>query len=395
MGPSPYRGPVDTCVACGAELGVGRFCLNCGHRIGTPAPARPEPVVAPPPVALAPPADPPAPIPDAATDDADDATPRAVPSDFPPRPDPVAPPVVPSVAPPVQAADPVPVPVTSPPHTSSVPPSDPPEVVGDVPPDEPAADTPRRTAWDPREDLLPYEEVDDLDSDLPVRGKAWIGWVLAAALLMGAAFLLLRVFDTNGDVATDPATDQATGATSTETTPPDSGATEEGADAPTGVGKVRELARGATFEVPGTAPPTTDLDGNLVAYEASQMGDGNPATAWRTAGDATGQTITVTLPEPGVVTRVGLVNGYAKQIAGVSWYPNNRRTVAVSWGFDDGTSVEQTFAERPGMQRVQVPPVETATVTITFTAVTPPGLGNLGRDYTAISEVSITGRRAG
>ena len=27
--------------------------------------------------------------------------------------------------------------------------------------------------------------------------------------------------------------------------------------------------------------------------------------------------------------------------------------------------------------------------------VTPPGVGNLGRDYTTISEVSITGRRAG
>ena len=125
------------------------------------------------------------------------------------------------------------------------------------------------------------------------------------------------------------------------------------------------------------------------------MGDGNPATAWRTAGDATGQTITVTLPEPGVVTRVGLVNGYAKQVAGVDWYPNNRRTVAVTWGFDDGTTVEQTFAERPGMQRLEVPPVETAAVTLTFTAVTPPGAGSLGRDYTAISEVSVTGRRAG
>lgn len=388
MGPSPYRGRVDTCVACGAELGVGRFCLNCGHRIGTPAPARPEPPAsAPPPVAVAPPA-PAAPGPDATTDDADSPEPRAGPSDASPRPDPAAPPVVP----PVQAADPVAVPVTGPP---TGPPLGPPQVQRDVVPAEPAAGTTRRTGWDPREELLPYEEVDDLDSDLPVRGKAWIGWVLAAALLMGAAFLLLRVFDTEGDVASDPATDQATSATSAEAPPPDSGSTEEGEDAPTGVGKVRELARGATFEVPGTAPPTTDLDGNLVAYEASQMGDGNPATAWRTAGDATGQTITVTLPEPGVVTRVGLVNGYAKQIAGVSWYPNNRRTVAVSWGFDDGTSVEQTFAERPGMQRMAVPPVETATVTITFTTVTPPGLGSLGRDYTAISEVSIKGRRAG
>ena len=35
------------------------------------------------------------------------------------------------------------------------------------------------------------------------------------------------------------------------------------------------------------------------------------------------------------------------------------------------------------------------TVTVTIDAVTPPGSGNLGRDYTAISEVGVTGRRAG
>ena len=220
------------------------------------------------------------------------------------------------VVPPVQAADPTPVPPTSPP---------------DVVPDEPGPPPSRRATWDPREDLLPYEEVDDVDGDLPVHGLAWLGWVLGAALLVGLAFLLLRVFDTDGDeVATDPA-DGATGTSQA----PDPGAEQTdgspeptddgGSEAPAGVGKALDLARGATFEVPGTAPPTTDFDGNLVAYEASQMGDGNPATAWRTAGDATGGTITVTLTEPGVVTRVGLVNGYAKQVAGVDWYPNNRR----------------------------------------------------------------------
>jgi hypothetical protein len=197
------------------------------------------------------------------------------------------------VVPPVQAADPTPVPPTSPPaNEPASEPTGPPDDVRD----EPAPVATRRTTWDPREDLLPYEEVDDLDGDLPVRGKAWIGWVLGAALLVGLAFVLLRVFDTGDEVATDP----ASGATSSaEAPPPDSGSSDSGSsgvgsaddsgEAPAGVGKVRELARGATFEVPGTAPPTTDFDGNLVAYEASQMGDGNPATAWRTAGDATGR----------------------------------------------------------------------------------------------------------
>ena len=377
-------GPVDTCVACGAELGVGRFCLNCGHRIGAPAPVRLEqaPAASSPTVtATAPAPERPAPADGAPPEASDSAADSTV--DDGPAPGTGRSPA--PVVPPVQAADPTPVPPTSPP---------------DVVPDEPGPPPSRRPTWDPHEDLLPYEEVDDVDGDLPVRGLAWIGWVLGAALLVGLAFLLLQVFDTDGDeVATDPA-DGVTGTSqapdpSAEPTDGTPEPTDDASAAPAGVGKALDLARGATFEVPGTAPPTTDFDGNLVAYEASQMGDGNLATAWRTAGDATGETITVTLTEPGVVTRVGLVNGYAKQVAGVDWYPNNRRTVAVTWGFDDGSSIEQTFAELPEMQRLKVPPVETATVTITITAVTPPGAGSLGRDYTAISEVSVTGRRAG
>ncbi len=327
-----------------------------------------------------------APLPTATADSAADSLADPTGDDGPePGADRSAAPVVPPVVPPVQAADPTPVPPTSPP---------------DVVPDEAGPPPPPRPAWDPHEDLLPYEEVDDVDGDLPVHGLAWLGWVLGAALLVGLAFLLLQVFDTDGDeVATDP----AAGATDTSQAP-DPGAgqsagtadpTDDGGETPAGAGKALDLARGAAFEVPGTAPPTTDFDGNLVAYEASQMGDGNPATAWRTAGDATGETVTVTLTEPGVVTRVGLVNGYAKQVAGVDWYPNNRRVLSVTWGFDDGSSIDQTFVEQPAMQRLKVPPVQTATVTITITAVTPPGPGSLGRDYTAISEVSVTGRRAG
>ena len=209
--------------------------------------------------------------------------------------------------------------------------------------------------------------------------------MVGAVALVGLVLVLLRVFAADDDaLATDP-----TGGDSSSVAPTGSTAPEPDApDAPRGVGKRLDLADSATFEVPGTASPTTDFDGTLVAYEASQMADGNPATTWRIAGDATGQQVVITLAEPGVVNRVGLVNGYAKKVAGVDWYPNNRRILAVTWGFDDGTEVEQTFAERPAMQLLKVPPVETSTVTLTITSVTPPGSGSLGRDYTAISEVS-------
>jgi hypothetical protein len=38
---------VSVCAQCGAELGIGRFCTNCGHPVGAPAtdpalPSEPE-----------------------------------------------------------------------------------------------------------------------------------------------------------------------------------------------------------------------------------------------------------------------------------------------------------------------------------------------------------------
>ncbi len=344
MGASPYRGPVDRCVACGAELGVGRFCLNCGHPVGTPAP---EVVEHPP------------------------------------------------IAPPVQAADPTPVAPTNPPDLSDDAPAAEPEPEPEAEPEpEPAPEPEARPEWDPRQDLLPYESVDDVD-EAPIDGRAWIFWVVGALLLVGLVVVLLQVFGAEDDVsATDPAGQASSqGAPGAAESPAD--AEEAATDTPTGVGTPVQLVEGATFAVEGTAPPTTDFDGNLVAYEASQMGDGDPTTAWRTDGAAEGQEIRVTLPQEAVVSRVGMVNGYAKQVAGVDWYPNNRRILSVTWTFDDGSSVEQTFAERPAMQRLEVTPVQTSTVVITINAVTPPGAGDLGRDYTAVSEVAITGRLAG
>ena len=149
---------------------------------------------------------------------------------------------------------------------------------------------------------------------------------------------------------------------------------------------------------PPAAPATTDLDGQLVAYEARRMLDATPATAWRTPGDATGQTITFALAEPSTIRRVGLINGYAKQVPSgaslVDWYPNNRRITAVEWFFDDGTVVRQDLVEKASLQRLAIQPVTTSTVHLRLLTVTPPGVGPLGRDYTAISDVLIAGSPA-
>jgi hypothetical protein len=149
---------------------------------------------------------------------------------------------------------------------------------------------------------------------------------------------------------------------------------------------------------PPAAPATTDLDGELVAYGPRRMLDATPATSWRTAGDATGETLTFTLAEPSTIRRVGLINGYAKQVRSsaslVDWYPNNRRITAVEWVFDDGTVVRQDLVEKPRLQRLTIDPVTTSTVQLRLLSVTPPGAGVLGRDYTAISDVLVAGTPA-
>ena len=233
--------------------------------------------------------------------------------------------------------------------------------------------------------FLSDPEVDDEPAS-----PNWGAWVLAALALVAAVLLALSFLGDDDSTATD-----ATEPTFVAPPPPDDEKDGEEDGAATPPGPAADVARGATIAVPATGPPTTDLDGELVSYDAARMVDGDPATAWRMPGDGTGAEITLTLAEPAVIDHVGIVNGYAKRVAGVHWYPNNRRILGVRWTFEDGTSVDQTLVERPRLQRIEVEPVRTSTVTLTVTSVTPPGTGELGRDYTPISSLVLTGRPAG
>lgn len=160
-----------------------------------------------------------------------------------------------------------------------------------------------------------------------------------------------------------------------------------------------DLARQAIATVPATAPPSTDYSGNQVRYDARQMLDGVPETAWRMADDGTGQTIVVTLPEASTLTSVGLVNGYAKtaiDAAGneLDWYAGNRRVLAVEWSFDDGTTLTQDLGETRDLQRLDLDGVTTSTISLTLVEVSAPGPGPSSRDFTAISEIALVGSPA-
>ncbi|WP_074946829.1 discoidin domain-containing protein [Jiangella alba] len=151
-----------------------------------------------------------------------------------------------------------------------------------------------------------------------------------------------------------------------------------------------EVAANAEVEVPGTAPDGVDGAGETVGYSAAHLVDGDPSTAWRVEGDAEGEEIVLTLPEARTITEVGIVNGYAKvdEESGDRRYGQNRRVLAATWVFDDGTEASFELEETVEPQVFALDaPVETATVRLRLDEVSRPG----GRDFTAIGELSLTG----
>jgi hypothetical protein len=159
-------------------------------------------------------------------------------------------------------------------------------------------------------------------------------------------------------------------------------------------GTAVEMAVRATARAPETAAPDQDVDGEQVSYDASNMLDGVPETAWRTPGDAAGTSLTFTLPGSAELERVGLINGYAKTSTGdqgrtFDWYLGDRRVNVVVWVFDDGTKVRQRLRDDRSLQMVDVGPVTTHRVVLRLVAVSEPGDGTASRDFTAVSEVSL------
>lgn len=160
-----------------------------------------------------------------------------------------------------------------------------------------------------------------------------------------------------------------------------------GPDADDG-GSPAELMAVADVSVPATAQDGLDSSGNPVTYNASNLFDQKRRTAWRMPGDGSGQELEIVLDEQHTVTRVGLINGYAKRDAerGDDWYQINRRVMEVTWIFSDGTEVTQPLEEVRRMQSLKLDePVTTDSIRLRLDTVSDPG----GRDFTALSEISI------
>ena len=313
----------SACAHCGAPLAGGRFCTNCGARVGT-VPAGPEGWPA-------------------ATDTAERRY------DVPP-----------SVAPATAA------------------PAGPPSV---VPPAVPPPPAPGRSSYS--------------------RPGPGIGlWVAAGAALLVMVLLggFLLLHGTGGQTSAStsaplvPKTHH-TGASRHTSTPTPSATSSAPA------GAVSDVAGLAHASAPAHAPAAVDFAGRPVTFVAANMVDGVTDTCWRRTGDATGTVLTFRLDQPTRLTRVGLINGYAKIAYDrghrYDWYLGNRRVLAVDWSFDDGSSVSQTLHTGRTMQQIPIRPVTTQVVRLRITAVSPPGRGRAARNFTAISEVSLIGRTAG
>ena len=129
---------------------------------------------------------------------------------------------------------------------------------------------------------------------------------------------------------------------------------------------------------------------------AANMLDGRADTCWRMAGDGTGVELTFQLAAPTTLTRVGMINGYAKNAVvggrNLNWYVGNRRVLSAQWVFDDGTTVDQPLGATKKMQTIDLGgPVTTTVVRLRLLAVSSPGTGRSARDYTAVSEVTLIG----
>lgn len=333
------------CTSCGHELGVGRFCTNCGR----PVPGR---------------------------------HPEAAPaSSLPQAPETVTAPVV--------------APAAVPPPVGQLPPAARFPLYAD---DEPTVVRPGAIAPPPGAPPA-YAPTSPQPDGHPRRSAAWLPWLLALVVLalvagVGGLLLLGSDGDDRGRDAVLAATPDGTpdDTTGGEPVQPDASGTDGPAEAPD-PDDVADLTADVTAEVPAVAPPSRDRNGDRVRYVPAHMWDGKARTAWRMPGDGTGETLVFDLGREVVITDVGLINGYAKVDGPDNWYRANRRIRAVQWEFDDGTRVTQELSDDRQLQMATLGPVATRTVRVHLVTVSEPGRED-GRNFTAISEVRFLGAPA-
>lgn len=229
-------------------------------------------------------------------------------------------------------------------------------------------------------------------------------WLLALVLLLGVgggAWALTRDDGSEDAAGSEPSAQGSPSNTASAPEHPEESTSSDTTEQPDGRsdgqpgGEPVDLGPEASVSAPPPTKPGQSVDGGTVRYPATNMLDGDPATAYRIDGDATGTTITFSFDKPVTIREIGLVNGYAKVdgkgAARRDWYASNRKVLRVEWGFDDGTTAEQDLRTTTDLQTMQVAATTTQTVTLRLLRVSKPGPDP--RNTTAISTVLLRGQR--
>jgi hypothetical protein len=249
----------------------------------------------------------------------------------------------------------------------------------------------------------PWESGPDPTGPLePLSGRGgalpWVLGLAAAGVLAVGGYVVLDPSSSDGTGTGAPDGDAPVFGAPSAATPSSAAPSQQEAGAgsgevlrPTGpLSTLRAVSVTATCQ----APDGVDSAGTVVTYQPAHTLDGAPATAWRCPGAAVGTRLTFDFGGPVLLASPGLVPGYAKidSADGTDRFAENRTVTAVTWRFDDGTSVAQSIpAPRPSLAAIDLPtPVSTSRVVLEIT-----GTGNAAalRDYTAISDVSFSGYR--
>lgn len=235
------------------------------------------------------------------------------------------------------------------------------------------------------------------------RAGVALGWVVAVVVVLALVAALVLVFVGQDDADSGRADDPVSSSVSTSAGPtsesaePTGETTEPAETVPTFSGSPEDLAAVTTATAPRADGDSVDIStGRPTTYDAGNMLDGDPGTAWRVEGRATGLTLTFRFDAPVTLTAVGLVNGYAKTAVDgrgreFNLYSGSRRVKAVEWRLDGGDPIPMDLRRTRDLQLLDLGAVQASTVELTLTEVSNVGGGRAARDTTAISEVGLRG----
>jgi hypothetical protein len=140
-----------------------------------------------------------------------------------------------------------------------------------------------------------------------------------------------------------------------------------------------------------TAPDSVDAAGNKVSYDAYNVMDDDPSTAWRVEGDGKGESLLIEFPLDIIrVNALHIIPGYAKidPLDGTDRFNENRRIQRVRLEFSDGSSIEADLEDSPELQTIPIPEQDTTFIKLVIMETSEHG----GRDYTAISSIGVAGK---